>query len=304
MAQTRLSPPPLPDDFLARPRLLDALQLAIGAHRLTLISAPAGSGKTTLAAACAQLPRAWLSLDEVDNDPPHFLLALGAALERLALGRPLYDRLQRIAEAAETPAGNFGLPVILASSRGLLALAEGRVSDAVRVLERAARLEDRAPFFNLFGSARTLLAYAYLQEGREREALAAVSAALGQCREQGAPGRLLLEGRVAASVLELAVENGLHVEQATGLLQRLGAAEPRAVQVPDTGETLTPREVQVLGLLLGGASNQEIADELVISIHTAKRHVSHILAKLDVSNRTEAAARARELGLRADPPHK
>lgn len=65
--------------------------------------------------------------------------------------------------------------------------------------------------------------------------------------------------------------------------------------IPETGETLTPREIEVLRLVASGASNQEIADGLVISLHTAKRHVASILQKLDASSRTAAAARARSL---------
>jgi len=53
----------------------------------------------------------------------------------------------------------------------------------------------------------------------------------------------------------------------------------------------------VLALIAQGATNREIADELVIALTTAKKHVSNILGKLAVSNRTEAAARARALDL-------
>jgi LuxR family maltose regulon positive regulatory protein len=49
--------------------------------------------------------------------------------------------------------------------------------------------------------------------------------------------------------------------------------------------------------MAAGASNEEIADHLVIATGTVKRHVSNILAKLAVSNRTQAVARARELAL-------
>jgi predicted ATPase/DNA-binding CsgD family transcriptional regulator/tetratricopeptide (TPR) repeat protein/DNA-binding XRE family transcriptional regulator len=69
------------------------------------------------------------------------------------------------------------------------------------------------------------------------------------------------------------------------------------VYIPATGETLTPREVEVLRLLAAGASNSQIAERLVISLHTVKTHVAHILAKLNVASRAEAMLRARDLGI-------
>ena len=62
-------------------------------------------------------------------------------------------------------------------------------------------------------------------------------------------------------------------------------------------EPLTPREHDVLTLLASGASNQAIANTLIITPNTAKRHVKHILGKLDVTNRVQAVIRARELNL-------
>ena len=69
LVQTKLYPPCLREDIIPRPRLLEALYGALRQHRLTLLSAPAGYGKTTLLAALSvrypQLPLLWLSLDEV-----------------------------------------------------------------------------------------------------------------------------------------------------------------------------------------------------------------------------------------------
>src|SRR5262249_52348787 len=62
-------------------------------------------------------------------------------------------------------------------------------------------------------------------------------------------------------------------------------------------EPLSERELEVLHLLATGVSNEEIARHLVIAVSTVKRHVSNLLAKLTVSNRTQAVTRARELGL-------
>jgi LuxR family maltose regulon positive regulatory protein len=62
-------------------------------------------------------------------------------------------------------------------------------------------------------------------------------------------------------------------------------------------DPLTNRELEILELVAEGATNQFIADQLVISLGTVKGHLNHILSKLDAHNRTEAAARGRELGL-------
>lgn len=63
---------------------------------------------------------------------------------------------------------------------------------------------------------------------------------------------------------------------------------------PDSEINLTPREAEVLGLLVHGASNKMIARELGISLHTAKFHVASVLAKLGARNRSDAVV----LGLR------
>jgi LuxR family maltose regulon positive regulatory protein len=64
-----------------------------------------------------------------------------------------------------------------------------------------------------------------------------------------------------------------------------------------SGERLSERELEVLRLMARGASNQVIADQLVITVGTVKSHINHILGKLEARNRTEAVARAREWGL-------
>ena len=62
-------------------------------------------------------------------------------------------------------------------------------------------------------------------------------------------------------------------------------------------EPLTRREQEVLRLLAAGASNQEIANALVISLATVKKHVSNLLLKLGAASRTQAIAQAREVSL-------
>ena len=60
---------------------------------------------------------------------------------------------------------------------------------------------------------------------------------------------------------------------------------------------LSPRELDVLRLMAEGRTNQEIADALVVSLNTVKTHVKNIHSRLEATNRTQAVARARELGL-------
>src|SRR5579864_8523596 len=83
---TKLYIPPLRPHVVSRPRLIERLNE--GLHRkLTLISAPAGFGKTTLVSqwlAGCHRPAAWLSLDEGENDPTRFLTYLVAALQTIA----------------------------------------------------------------------------------------------------------------------------------------------------------------------------------------------------------------------------
>ncbi len=62
-------------------------------------------------------------------------------------------------------------------------------------------------------------------------------------------------------------------------------------------DPLTRRELQVLGFIAAGTRNRQIADELVVTLDTVKRHVSHIFDKVGAVNRTEAVALAHELRL-------
>lgn len=97
------------------------------------------------------------------------------------------------------------------------------------------------------------------------------------------------------------------------LLRHLGeeaaaqeAARPQAK--PATSEpvaampnSLTPRETEVLSCLATGKTNRQIAEELHVSLSTVKRHLEHILSKLEVSDRIQAAVKAIEMGLLPPP---
>ena len=100
-------------------------------------------------------------------------------------------------------------------------------------------------------------------------------------------------------------ESPLNQELATRLLRQL-AEEKQHDHFPGPSQrrepledALTPREKEVLGLLTTGQTNQQIARTLTISKGTAKVHVERIIRKLRVSDRTQAAVRAIELGVTA-----
>ena len=99
-------------------------------------------------------------------------------------------------------------------------------------------------------------------------------------------------------LFEALEENGeapLDSDMATRLLLLLAGKDKARPNPP--AEPLTPRQLDVVKLLAQGKTNQEIAQELVLSTGTVRTHVQRILTKLDVSDRTGAVVRAIELGL-------
>lgn len=80
-------------------------------------------------------------------------------------------------------------------------------------------------------------------------------------------------------------------------LQPAAASDQRSKRMANLPDPLSPREMEVLNLLVNGSSNQEIANQLVISLATAKTHVRSILNKLAVDDRTQAAVNAMRHGL-------
>ena len=101
-------------------------------------------------------------------------------------------------------------------------------------------------------------------------------------------------------------ESPLNQELAMQMLRRFAVDEESLTKRPSKpeepsgsrlDELLTDRELEVLPLLASGLTNQEIGQRLTISPGTVKHHVRHIVSKLGVSDRTQAAVRAVELGL-------
>jgi DNA-binding NarL/FixJ family response regulator len=108
------------------------------------------------------------------------------------------------------------------------------------------------------------------------------SAQLVEAIRAAARGESILEPSVAAKVI--------------AEFTRVSSMVPSA-QMEQLVEPLSERELEILALIARGASNKEIASQLFIAEGTVKNHVTHILGKLGVRDRTQAALKARELGL-------
>ncbi len=121
--------------------------------------------------------------------------------------------------------------------------------------------------------------------------------------DEGAPMRALLAQLSAARPGRQDPARRIDPGYLAVLLRASGQADavpPRgraAAATPGLVEPLTDRELEVLRLLAAGRSNQRIAHDLVVALDTVKKHVTHLLGKLGAANRTEAVARARQLGL-------
>lgn len=99
-------------------------------------------------------------------------------------------------------------------------------------------------------------------------------------------------GRKSEYIRKLLVALEAKEQGSEGTSQR-----PPASSAQPLVEALSPREVEVLQLMAQGCSNQEIAGRLFLALDTVKWHNRHIFGKLQVRRRTEAVARAGELGL-------
>jgi len=103
-------------------------------------------------------------------------------------------------------------------------------------------------------------------------------------------------------LLRGAVTEGTGGEYARRLLAAFGPQTGATVQKAPSvaaglAETLTARELEILRLVAAGMQNQAIAEHLVISLPTVKRHIANVYGKLDVGTRTAAVARANQLKL-------
>jgi LuxR family maltose regulon positive regulatory protein len=163
------------------------------------------------------------------------------------------------------------------------------------------------------GHGIEILALAALAQqalGESRLAIATLQSALRMAEPEGYLRTFVDEGRPMAALLHQSLARGVMPEYVRRLLGAFPAGDlPGSASVDNSGpsqarpiqdnliEPLSQRELEVLQLIAYGASNVDIAGELIIATTTAKKHVSNIIQKLGVENRTQAAAKGRHLGL-------
>lgn len=269
--------------------------------------------------ACGDGVGALAALDEADQAMP----------DQVVLGHPVPAMRARlllaggnVTEAAQW-ARHCGIAAAEPSSQresDHLVLARVLVAEntPARALELLERLRVLAVAQGRTGSLiplQVLAALAHAASGQEQAALTALADALALAAPEGYLRVFLDEGEpLAALVRELLTRRRSarltdtravpreFLAHLTAAFDRAGNALGRpgrrgSVATPGLLEPLSARELEVLALVAAGHANREIAERLYITVDTVKRHVSHIFDKLGAASRTQAAARARELGL-------
>lgn len=187
-----------------------------------------------------------------------------------------------------------------------LAIEQGQAKAALPLLEHLFSIAAKA---HRSMSALELLliqSQAYEAIGQREQALTLLKLAIQRAEPEGYMRLFLDEGTPLVKLL-------VHLRETSpeqlAYLQTLLAALPEHEMTQPAGkeerpqrpqsliDPLSERELEVLHLIAAGASNEEIAEQLVIAIGTVKRHVSNILGKLSVSSRSQAVARAQAIGL-------
>ncbi|MGD9100740.1 MAG: LuxR C-terminal-related transcriptional regulator [Anaerolineae bacterium] len=176
-----------------------------------------------------------------------------------------------------------------------LLLVQGRLADAGRCLPRLERFTRERGLYRWLMTVHILQALMLARLGDRPAALEHLSQALQIAAPEGYVRAFLDEDEQTLTLLP-------HVRHvAPDFVDQLLACAREPGLVPPGSqpliEPLSARELEVLGLIVAGLSNREIAQKLFIAVGTVKRHINNIYGKLDVHSRTQAVARARELQL-------
>ena len=186
-----------------------------------------------------------------------------------------------------------------------LLMAQGKLDQASRLLARLVEVTEAAGAISYVIESLVLRALALQVQGKQDQALAALERALALGEPEGYVRTFIDEGPQMGQLLRRAVVRGISVDYAGRLLSTLeqeatrtaARAAPSEETRPPLIEPLSPRETEVLRLLTTHLSHAEMAEELVVSVHTVRSHLKSIYGKLDAHSRMEAVEHARELGL-------
>jgi LuxR family transcriptional regulator, maltose regulon positive regulatory protein len=199
-----------------------------------------------------------------------------------------------------------------------LYIAQGFSEKALEILAQLQAIDEEKGRVRRLVEVLCLQAVIYQSQGEVETALAFLQRALVIARPEGFVRTFIDEGIPMTSLLNLAIQRGIEPEYAGRLLATVQAKEihaqepskasqarddffPISSQKAGSGlvEPLSDRELEVLHWLAAGLSNPEIGARLVISLSTVKGHTANIYSKLGVNSRTQAVAKARELGILA-----
>lgn len=172
---------------------------------------------------------------------------------------------------------------------------------AVGLLERLLAEAERGGRVGAAVESLMLLGLASQAIEAHPAALEAIGRSLSLAEPAGYLRTFLEEGAPLCDLLRRAVAAGIGGEHARKLLSQFDTRPDPGAPTPSRAgaiaESLTARELEILRLVATGMQNQAIADHLVISLPTVKRHIANVYGKLDVSTRTAAVAKATELKL-------
>jgi LuxR family maltose regulon positive regulatory protein len=186
------------------------------------------------------------------------------------------------------------------------------LASGIEVADRLIANARHAPYLLVMLEALLLRAQMQAASHQDEFGLADVVRALELASPEGLIGVFLEQGQPVARMLATLLQGGkLEARQRTHVEQILaafagrpapgtmadgeGRPVPSAPREPALVEPLTDRELEVLGLMAKGLKYKEIAARLYISLNTVRFHVKAIYGKLDVNNRTQALAAARQL---------